>query len=654
MADDVSVAIGATTDTFESAIGTATSAMESLVTGPVKALGAAFGDLESLAGDAFGAIKTAVDASGTAIEEMAKVAVSSLVSAASGAGNFSAALGKIIAVVGGGTIAAAFTAITGILTFANKEMAELVSHAEQYGLSITRLQQLQYAASLNGVGSSTFNTGVEKFVDLLDEAGRKENDLTKLFDANNVHWKDLHGHVLDTSTAMAQVATLVQHAATYSQAVKIAEWAGFSREMVPFLRQGATAIGDMAKAAPVVSDALARQQADFARQWQQAVAQWTAIFQNAIIFISGLLRGLATIASAILGGLGTGIKNLATTIYNLDPAVKEAQTAVSTFGERFDAVIKNNSTNLDTFTDEFRAAAAKAFAFGSQGPATKLLPEEQKANKDMIRSSREAAEEQIRLADLVFAQTKEKLEAAVKVHRLTADQASQQEIAAVNVRLAAEKAALAKEDAIDGQSLAQHQANLNKLKTIEQKAMNDIQKIRDQALEKDVQSWNTELGKIQGAWDSQLKGLLAGTTTWSQAMKNIFADLILDVIKEFEKAAIEKAALGLAGGLGGVGTGGLGGLLFGLLGKAIPGFQEGAWNIPSQTLALLHPGEMVMPAGPAQQFRDNAAVGPAGGASISMNLSAIDSTGLQAMINRITPQIARSLQSYQALNPSAQ
>src|SRR5208282_505870 len=53
-----------------------------------------------------------------------------------------------------------------------------------------------------------------------------------------------------------------------------------------------------------------------------------------------------------------------------------------------------------------------------------------------------------------------------------------------------------------------------------------------------VKTWESELAPIQSAWDSQLKGLLAGTTTWSQAMKSIVGDLVIALIKKMEELIV--------------------------------------------------------------------------------------------------------------------
>jgi len=215
-------------------------------------------------------------------------------------------------------------------------------------------------------------------------------------------------------------------------------------------------------------------------------------------------------------------------------------------------------------------------------------------------------------------------------------------------------------------------------------------------------------------------------------MKNIVADLILDIIKEFEKAALAKAALGLAGkGIDLAGQGGIGGAIFGAISGgagaagstantaaltanttavtaqttaatadataltaqttamsaswaeqlasfaslittmaantaaiianttalavrnvegAIPGFDVGSWSVPSTMPAVVHQGEMILPADAAASVRQGTA--SLGGNSVTFAPNFSGFIGTQAMINQIMPQLARALQNYQFHNPS--
>jgi hypothetical protein len=149
---------------------------------------------------------------------------------------------------------------------------------------------------------------------------------------------------------------------------------------------------------------------------------------------------------------------------------------------------------------------------------------------------------------------------------------------------------------------AEYAATLNKMTVM--KAQHSLQMIQldMRVAQQAAASWESMLQPIQGAWDSQLRGLIEGTTTWANAMRSIVLDLVTNIIKEFERAALAKAALGLAEGLGTAATGGLGGMLFGGLTKLL-GFEKGLWEVPQTMPAIIHPGEMIVPRDPETQLR---------------------------------------------------
>src|SRR5581483_8421563 len=259
-------------------------------------------------------------------------------------------------------------------------------------------------------------------------------------------------------------------------------------------------------------------------------------------------------------------------------------------------------------------------------------------NTDALKAATSKYEEMIKLAGISFTQTQEKLSSEYKLHQIIYDQESEALIAALNKRHAAENAAIDGELALYGKGTAGYQKALNERQTMDAKYFAELQKLQDQKLQQDAADWQSALKPVQAAWDSQLRGLLAGTTTWSQAMKNIFADLVLDIIKALENQAIIKAAAMLASAVGGgpasiashlasitADTGqayaGFAAFLAPLEGPAalahaaglaasvqgtamsMASFDVGSWSVPGDMVAQIHKGEMIIPAGPAENIR---------------------------------------------------
>lgn len=247
-------------------------------------------------------------------------------------------------------------------------------------------------------------------------------------------------------------------------------------------------------------------------------------------------------------------------------------------------------------------------------------------------------QDQIKLLDQQFAATQQHLDAEVKLHQITATQETQILLAEIDKRKAAEDAVFAKEAAVGGLPVAQTQRINDQKLASDQKYAQERQKIIDKAAEQEQKDWQSITNPILSAWNSQLKGLLSGTETFGEAMKNIFSDMVLKIIEYLEKVVVEEVIVkGLQ-----VAIGGPAGLL--------PSFDVGTNYVASSGLAMIHAGESIIPA--AQGTGPYTGAGNAGGGTTVFAPNFSGFIGTQAMINQILPQLARSLQSYQNQNPS--
>lgn len=74
----------------------------------------------------------------------------------------------------------------------------------------------------------------------------------------------------------------------------------------------------------------------------------------------------------------------------------------------------------------------------------------------------------------------------------------------------------------------------------------DLQKIHSQATKDYEKDLNEMFSGLEGAINGQLRGILSGTVSFAQGVKNIFADMVIKVIEEIEKLAFKWLAHELA------------------------------------------------------------------------------------------------------------
>jgi hypothetical protein len=208
----------------------------------------------------------------------------------------------------------------------------------------------------------------------------------------------------------------------------------------------------------------------------------------------------------------------------LEEGVGRAKAAIQDYA----ASIKDLTAQLAQMGGSGKDAMAKISASAAGGDAERV--------------AMEAAQGQIQAANLVYQNEIIKLNAALAMHQMTEAEKTAATIAAVDQRERAEMLALAKVSNQKGLTAAQWQRLENEETDFELKADNDRLKAEEQAAQKYAQEWKAAADQVASAFNSQLKGLLAGTTSWSKAMKNISADLVLKFIQDQVKATAEALA----------------------------------------------------------------------------------------------------------------
>ena len=251
-------------------------------------------------------------------------------------------------------------------------------------------------------------------------------------------------------------------------------------------------------------------------------------------------------------------------------------------------------------------------------------------------------------------------------------------LAALQADLPAERNALDGELQLDGLRLARKQQITNRMLELDQRYHASLANLDQQAVAEQAQRWEGLFSTIEGAFNSQLRGLLSGTTSWSQSRQEhprrspsssssrrwekmtlqwVAGELATDecdddgcrrphervqaeagaatglvanfaaMVKSIAASAAETFA-GIFGflapvmGPAAVGPAAAGRRTVAGVASAVPSFAIGSWSVPADTLAMVHAGETIIPAGPAAAFRNamsGGAQAEAGAGAVAVN-----------------------------------
>jgi hypothetical protein len=344
-----------------------------------------------------------------------------------------------------------------------------------------------------------------------------------------------------------------------------------------------------------------------------------------------------------------------------------------------------------------------AHEHGDRAPGTFAPPDRNAA--DRVRAAMEAIQGEIKAEQDGLKMKISVWDAAVAANRMTQQERMRLVQDATSDEYGAEHDLLEKELAIEGLKLAQRQKILNDIGALERKHYAEMVKLDQESVasaQKDIEGY---LSTVTGAFNSQLRGLLAGTTSWRNAMKAIAGDLIMAMIQGVEKwvvtflagqLATKVAAVAGAGERAAAETAGSGASILDLITKALksigsgvastiagvsgesapilgpaapaagiaagavvegaamaamPTAEIGAWKIGSVSPFVLHPNEMVLP-GPSADVMRDALAGGGGGGAVHLHVSAVDAGSVRRLFENSGMQIAEVLREVWQKNRS--
>lgn len=247
------------------------------------------------------------------------------------------------------------------------------------------------------------------------------------------------------------------------------------------------------------------------------------------------------------------IKGMAEQFLNLGRIIKDAftlnfkdlQVAVNNAMELFRNRVKTTTGDVEKIFSDTVNEIKKTWGIGAE--EVHKIEQNKNAklaliNKDAIALAQEAAAARIKQAELEYQITTDKIKNTYGTFFFTEGAKTAALLQALEVRKAAQNGAIEDELKVLKQGTVQYAKALDEKKALDLKYTLDRQKILEQAAKDEEKMWKDGLTIVTSSFNSQLRGLLAGTTSWKQAMNAILGDMVIKAIEGFEKMAVQWVA----------------------------------------------------------------------------------------------------------------
>jgi hypothetical protein len=354
---------------------------------------------------------------------------------------------------------------------------------------------------------------------------------------------------------------------------------------------------------------------------------------------------------------------------------------------RLTALVGGLDGNLGRLGDTFGAAlpvsqlSQCAKAFGEMGTAAQRSAAQVKG-----------IESETRLLQQGLAQRKILLDAEVNQFQITQDQKYALLQAETQKEFDAQFVLLQNGLMIGNLTVRQRQNISDRILALEARHQTDMLRLDEQAIAAQQAMWNSYLSTVTGAFNSQLRGLLEGTTTWHKAMVKMLEDLTIKFIEMVEQMAAKwlagelaqttatttgaaaRAAAEQTASSSGILTNaanavqaimtdaaqafaGVFAFLSPVMGPAAAGpaaaaqasvsaaaiFDAGTDYVVRGGLALIHPGETIIPAARGSGPYTGTSMGAQIHAPVSINVSALDSQSVARFFNDNSRHMLRAI-----------
>lgn len=517
-----------------------------------------------------------------------------------------------------GAVQQAINGFIGLVQSSFGDLAKIKDVADATGATTDQIQTLRYAVSQSGGDFATADSALERFTNAVGDASRAEGFLYKLFQANGIAVTDSTGALRSNGQVLAEVANLIQNAASPQERFNIATEI-FGRKagpaMVNALADGAAGLNIFGQQAQAAGAILQKETIDKASEIDDA---WTKLTDSVSLRLKGMvvdsvaafqtMSQNAVIAAKLAQDLPLSFEELAYAIElarskgsPVDPAWLEQLEALKVKAQDTGAAIKAALAGIAAIDGIDTSAAPQPAAPAASAPfpppkarGTTVLPYNYKADENEFSRAMEQSRKRTESLQLETAQ----------LGKSTFEQEKAR--AELELTTAAKQAHLGMSDSLRAKIEAEAQAYATASVALEQA----------QAAQ---QRWMDLQQQVGDLGVDSIQGLIEGTKSLN--------DVLNSSISLITQMLLKSVLLGqgpLAGLFGGsvANSNGIGGLL----GMAFGGFRAAGGPVANgKSYVVGERGPEVFTPGTSGAITPNSAI-TRGGSRVDMRMS-IDLTG---------------------------
>lgn len=417
-----------------------------------------------------------------------------------------------------------------------------------------------------------------------------------------------------------------------------------------------------------------------------AVALITTTFDGFRVGILSVVTALRELGLAALAAYQVLIGNFS----GADATWKQLGVVADEYKTKMDGITKS--------VEDLWTAQQKLNGGGGAGGGTTAKPPGQKGgDEDDLAFDKQDIADELALQNAYFDQKKALAENDLAAGRITKQQEFAAEQEYLTDKYQAEESALTQELGIYQKDSQEYQKTLDEKELLTVKYQTSVAQLNAKSQQEQNAQYKQFFNSINQGFGQMVQGVLQGTQTWQQALARMFDDLLAKFIDDFvikkvtawveseltmttatatgnatrlastQAAATAGGAASAASSKGQVSNDAataaanvyssvsaiplVGWILapaaaavaFGAVeafGSGIASFDVGSYNVPSDQIAQIHQGEMIIPKTFADSLRQGGGIGGAG-QSYNVTINAVDANSVANLLNQNSGVIAQ-------------